>query len=420
MNLRPLVVAAVALACLPALAQHESHAQHAGHDMAMTGALGPYPMSREASGTSWQPEAAAKTGIHGMAGEWMTMLHGYADLVYDDQGGPRGDEKVFVPSMLMLMGQRSLGPGTWGLRSMISLDPLMGSTGYPLLFQTGETGDGVEPLVDRQHPHDFFMELATTYSVPLGNGSVFGYAGLPGEPALGPPAFMHRASGVQIPEAPLSHHWLDSTHITFGVATLGATAGHWKLEASAFNAREPDHNRWNIETGRLDSWSGRVTLNPAPQWSAQLSHGHLESPEQLHPDEDVDRTTASIGHARGPAAEQWSTTLAAGSNRAHGHDQPAYAVESTRRFAAGFTLFARAEILQNSELFHEGPLAGEEFRIAKISLGGLRRIGAAGPLAFDAGALGSAYRVPDALEGEYGSSPLSFMVFVRTSIESSP
>ncbi|MGQ0585662.1 MAG: hypothetical protein ACT4PK_00460, partial [Gammaproteobacteria bacterium] len=218
------------LAAAPALAQHEGHA---GHDVPMEGALGPYPMSREASGTAWQADAAPMDGHHRMAGAWMVMLHGYADLVYDRQGGRRGDEKVFVPSMFMAMGQRPLGSGTWGLRAMLSADPLMGRHGYPLLFQTGETADGQEELVDRQHPHDAFMELATTYSLPLGPGgagSVFGYLGLPGEPALGPPAFMHRASGVAIPEAPLTHHWLDSTHITFGVVTLGATRGGAKLE----------------------------------------------------------------------------------------------------------------------------------------------------------------------------------------------
>jgi hypothetical protein len=415
MNFNRLIVIGFIVAATPAAGR--DHMQHQHHGRAMQGALGPSPMSREASGTSWQPDAAPMTGVHIMAVDWTVMLHGYVDLIYSNQGGPRGDEKVFVPSMFMAMGQRVLGPGTWGVRSMVSLDPLMGKDGYPLLLQTGETANGIDHLVDRQHPHDFFMELATTYSIPVRGGSVFGYFGLPGEPALGPPAFMHRASGMQIPEAPLTHHWLDSTHITFGVATLGATAGPWKLEGSAFNGREPDQHRWNIETRRLDSWSGRVTFNPAPQWSAQISHGYLKSPEQLDPDVSVRRTTASISHTRALQGGHWSTTLAAGINREHGESEPGYALESIHQFGQTFSLFGRAEYLHNDHLLEAGPLAGNQFHVGKLSLGGSRRLVSARRLAFDAGVLGSAYLMPNALEAEYGSNPLSFMVFVRTSIK---
>ena len=383
----------------------------------MDGMLGPYPMSREASGTSWQPEAAPMTGLHHMAGEWMFMLHGYADLVYTDQGGPRGNDKIFVPSMLMLMGQRSWGPGTLGARAMLSLDPLMGRSGYPLLFQTGETADGVNSLVDRQHPHDLFMELAGTYSIPVGAGSVFSYLGLPGEPALGPPAFMHRASGVVIPEAPLTHHWLDSTHITFGVVTLGVTLANWKMEVSAFNGREPDQFRWNIETRRFDSYSGRVSFNPGTNWSAQLSYGYLASPEQLEPEVLVHRTTASVSYTKATGSAHWSTTLATGINRQHGEDRPGYLLESTRQFTGPLAVFGRAEYLRNEHLFESGPLAGREFGIGKITLGGARNIGSWGALGFDAGALVSAYSVPGPARAEYGSAPVSYTIFLRTRIQ---
>src|SRR5206468_8154265 len=157
--------------------------------------------------------------------------HGTGEVAYDNQGGPRGDEKLFSSNMLMGMAQRSLGPGTLGLRAMLSLEPgTIGKEGYPLLLQTGETANGRTPLVDRQHPHDLFMELAGSYSVASGNRSLFIYGGFPGEPALGPPAFMHRYSGANIPVAPITHHWLDSTHITFGVLTAGAVVDRVKVE----------------------------------------------------------------------------------------------------------------------------------------------------------------------------------------------
>src|SRR5439155_7820416 len=150
-------------------------------------------------------------------------------------------------------------------------------------LQTGESAHGAA-LIGRQVPHDLFMELATTYSHPLSEGgSIFAYVALPGEPALGPPAFMHRFSGEDNPEAPISHHWLDSTHITYGVVTLGYVYASIKVEGSLFRGREPDENRYNIETGKLDSASVRLSLNPTKDWALQVSHGHIKSPEELHP-----------------------------------------------------------------------------------------------------------------------------------------
>jgi hypothetical protein len=185
--------------------------------MAMHGAFGAYPMTREASGTTWQPEATPMDGVHLMAGDWMAMWHGHANLVYDHQGGPRGGDKTFAASMLMGMGQRAFGGGTLGVRAMVSLDPAMGKSGYPLLFQTGETANGRTPLVDRQHPHDLLMELSASYSRDLGDGrSAFVYAGLPGEPALGPTAFMHRFSGMDNPEAPLTGAYMGQATLAWG------------------------------------------------------------------------------------------------------------------------------------------------------------------------------------------------------------
>src|SRR5207248_8521816 len=153
-------------------------------------------------------------GIHGQVGEWSTMWHSDLNLVYDQQGGPRGGDKAFVNGMLMGMAERPLGDGTLGVRAMLAPDPFVGKSGYPLLLASGETADGKTPLIDRQHPHDFVMELSASISQSIGKASVFLYGGLPGEPAFGPPAFMHRESILDSPEAPITHHWLDSTHIT--------------------------------------------------------------------------------------------------------------------------------------------------------------------------------------------------------------
>jgi len=408
--------------------------EHAGHTMPgmdpaqpMTGAFGSYPMTREASGTSWQPDNTAVDGIHQMNGPWMTMYHGFINTVYDHQGGPRGDNLAFSESMFMAMASRPLGNGTLGLRAMVSLDPVIGKRGYPLLFQTGETANGHDALVDRQHPHDFLMELSASYSYNLGAGSsAFVYAGLPGEPALGPPAFMHRVSGMDNPEAPLTHHWLDSTHITFGVVTAGYVWRDFKLEASSFNGREPDQFRWNVETRKLDSQSARLSWNPNADWSLQVSHGRLKSPESLEPDVMVHRTTASAMVQKTIGGMATQTTLAWGRNR---HDPGtatnAWLLESSMRVRGDTTVFGRLESVQNGELFGHGhgaqatpvnALQDRVFNIRKLSVGVVHDLAQVGPVKLGVGAVASAFAKPAALDTVYGDSPSAWMLFFRAKL----
>ena len=383
----------------------------------MTGSLGAYPMTRDASGTAWQPDSSPMEGVHGDIAGWSTMLHGWIAGVYDDQGGTRGATKTFEESMLMGMAQRPVGGGTLTLRSMVSLDPMMGKSGYPLLLATGETADGRTPLVDRQHPHDFFMELAGEYSHPLtGKTTAFLYAGLPGEPALGPVTFMHRFSGMANPEAPIDHHWLDSTHITFGVVTAGLVVDTVKVEASAFRGREPDQHRWDIEAPRLDSWSVRASWNPTANLSLQVSRGHLHSPEQLTPMEDQDRTTASATYNEPLARGNWQTTFAWGRDENRpGTTSDAFLLESAASWRR-HTLFARAENVGKDELFDNqpaSPLAGRLFNVSKFSVGYFYTIPTSRLLAVDLGGLVSKYALPSTLDAAYGSDPTSFMLFAR-------
>ncbi|MFZ3288642.1 MAG: hypothetical protein WA191_17575 [Telluria sp.] len=404
---------------------HEQMPMHTGGASAagahQKGMFGPYAMTREASGTSWQPDGTPMEGVHGMNGPWTTMIHGYVNLVYDHQSGARGDSQSFAESMLMATAQRPMGGGTLGLRAMASLDPTIGKRGYPLLFQTGETADGSAPLIDRQHPHDLLMELAASYSHEVGPGAaVFGYAGLPGEPALGPTAFMHRFSGMDNPEAPLTHHWLDSTHITFGVLTAGYAWRKFKLEASAFNGREPDEHRWNIETRKLDSASARLSWNPAPQWSLQISRGRLDSPELLEPDVALRRTTASASYQHALASGPMQTTLAWGRNRKDpGATTDGYLLESALHIRRDTSLFGRFERVENDELFRDDePLHGQVFKVRKLSVGFVRDFFSAGKVKFGAGALVSKYWAPAVLDSIYGASPSGYMLFFRARIAS--
>jgi hypothetical protein len=385
----------------------------------MRSPFGPYSMTRDGSGTSWQPESTPMSGWMGGAGGWSIMADGFVNAIFDRQSGARGDTKTFASSMLMVMANRPLGAGTLGLTTMLSLDPTMGRGGYPLLFQSGESADGVTTLVDRQHPHDAFMELSASYSVPLSaRASVYAYAGLPGEPALGPPAFMHRYSALRNPEAPLAHHWLDSTHITMGVVTLGASTGPWKFEASRFNGREPDQNRWNIETRAFDSTSGRVSFNPTREWSLQVSYGDLKSPEALEPDLRVKRTTASAIYQSTLGGRAWGSTLAWGRNDKSGHG-PArkldgWLLESALQLADRHALFARAERVSNDELFgDDDPLHGKVFDVGKLSVGYVYDFATVGDVKLGVGGLLSAFDIPGDLKPVYGNRPYGLMVFLQ-------
>lgn len=391
---------------------------HAGHDMpmtmAMTGALGDYAMSRDASGTSWQPDASVHEMGHVMRGDWTLMGHVMLNGTYDRQEGPRGDELAFVSGMVMGSAQRDAGDGDrLTLRAMLSPDPFMGKRGYPLLLQAGETADGVTPLVDRQHPHDLFMELSATWAHAFGAGrSGYVYAGLPGEPAFGPPAFMHRPAAMMSPEAPITHHWLDSTHITFGVLTAGWVQGAWKFEASQFTGREPDEDRYDIERPRLDSTSLRASWNPDAHWALQASWADVKSPEQLEPDVDAQKLSASALYGRDlGAGRSWAATLAWGrKDPTEGTPTDAVALEASWVPVPDWQLFSRAEWVESHELGNDHH---DVHDAAKLTLGARREFQVAARIRLAVGALYTFNTVDAALEPSYGGSPNGAMLFLQ-------
>ncbi|MCW3848931.1 hypothetical protein OF829_16965 [Sphingomonas sp. LB-2] len=403
----------------PSPASAGGHAGHAGQDdmpgMPMPDSGMPLPYG-EGSGTARLPGAdGGMHGLHLSAGDWMVMAHGYAWGVYTDQSGPRGDSMGFVASMGMLTAERDAPGARVRLQSMFSLEPAMGAPGYPNLFATGETAGG-RPLVDRQHPHDLFMELSARVDVKLGGGgdTVFVYGGPVAEPALGPSAFMHRGSARYLPLAPISHHWFDSTHITYGVVTAGYSSRRFQIEASAFRGREPDERRWDIETPALDSWSVRASFSPTPNWLLQVSHGRLNQPESSHPGEDEGRTTASIQYADG----RFSGLLAfSAKNRIPGPVLTAWTGEANWNVAGGHNLFGRVEIVENDELFpdHNHPLHDRIFRVAKFEGGYAYRIPLTDTVNLALGGSAMTYARPGALAPYYGR-PIGFTAFAKLSL----
>lgn len=385
------------------VSQSDADMQH----MHMAGAEMVMPPPREGSGTSWLPDDTPMYAVHRQAGPWTLMAHANVFLQYLRDRGARGSAQAGSINWVMGMADRAVGDGHLGLRGMMSLEPAtIRGCGYPDLLASGERCNG-EAIHDRQHPHDLFMELAATYDRSLAGAVRWQvYGGPVGEPALGPTAFPHRISAMVSPLAPITHHWLDATHITFGVATAGVYGERWKAEGSIFNGREPDQHRANIDFGALDSRSGRVWFLPTKRWALQLSAGHLTEAEAGHdgaPGIDVNRVTASATyHRMFDTTSVWATTVGWGRNSEPGRRATnALLAETNLTLADRDAFFGRVEWSQKSgdDLALD---SHDVFTVAKVE-GGYTRYGRSWHgLAPGAGLGVSAGIVPGSLESAYG------------------
>jgi len=400
-------------------------------------------MQRMGSGTSWVPDATTMHASHTMLGAWDVMLHGVAFLQYDDQGTRRGDTQFGSVNWGMLMAGHDLAGGRLGLRGMVSAEPFtIGSHGYPLLLQSGESYRG-RSLYDRQHPHDLFMEIAVLYDHAIGdNLAVSLYAAPVGEPAIGPVAFPHRPSAANDPLAPIGHHWQDATHISFGVLTAGIYTRTLRLEGSVFNGREPDETRTNFDyNGRsLDSYAGRLTVNPTADWSLSGSYAYLKSPEQLHPEESLHRISASVLYGRPfRTTGNWASSFIYGANKHTGQTSLSNSLlaESNLTLDQRNSVFTRAEFVQKgpedlpisapmtpasslaqtthpSMIVITKPLPSIQYDVGEVTLGYVRELTSVYGGSLVLGAAGTVNMIPPALKDTYGTrTPLGATVFLR-------
>ena len=403
-------------AALDPSGQHHSEQQMEnmpGMNMGTEG-LSFLPSPHAGSGTGWQPASVPAHEWMTSAGGWDVMAHGAVFLDYNQQGGPRGAGKAESVNWLMFMEQHRLGKGTILFREMFSAESLTSPhPGFPELFQTGETYHGL-PLVDHQHPHNVFAELALYYSRPLTEKvSWIFYGGPSAEPALGPVTYIHRASASELPLAPLSHHLQDSTHTSFGVVTTGIVIDRVKVEASAFNGREPNEQRWSIQLAALDSWSGRVSVAPTRNWTAQYSYGLLVQPEAAEPGNER-RQTASVEYNRPFAAGNWATTAVWGRKHkeADQRNLNSYLLESTVNFKRRNYAFTRLELVDKDELFPEAAVH-PTYRIGAYTFGGVRDLVQNHTWQLGLGADVTFYSKPAVLDAAYGQNPVSFQIFLR-------
>jgi len=392
------------------------------------------PSFHASSGTAWQPRLVPETMWMISRGGWDLMVHGAVFVTYNQQGGPRGEGKAESVNVLMSMQQHRLGRGTVLLRQMFSAESLTSPhPGFPELFQTGETYHG-QPLVDHQHPHNVFAELAVLYTVPVSEKvSWLLYGGPSAEPALGPVTYIHRASASEDPAAPLGHHLQDSTHTSFGVVTTGfifdfskldssrldiSKLGSLKVEGSAFNGHEPNEERWSIQLAALDSWSFRVSDAPTRNWVAQYSYGRLLHPEALDFNNEL-RQSASLEYDKPlPAGKLGEGNLATSLIWGRKHKeldnttQNSYLLESTLNFLARDYAYSRLELVDKDELFPNAA-THPAYRIGAYTFGGVCdlvhnerwQVGLGGDVTF--------YSKPAVLDPIYGNNPVSLHVFLR-------
>jgi hypothetical protein len=383
----------------------------------MHGMYGRYPMTREASGTSWVPDSSPPEGFHLSHQQWMLMFSGFSYFVTDVQRGKRGGQRLLDENMFMFMAQKDFNKTTLAFRTMLSAEPLtIGKCGYPLLLQTGETCDGKTPLIDRQHPHDLIDEFAMVLSyAPTDNASLFLYAALPGEPAIGPPMYFMRFSSEYIPETPLGHHWMDSTHITFGVITAGLIYKDLKLEVSGFKGREPDQDRFDIEKPKIDSYSFRLSFNPIEDLALQASYAFLKSPEQLHPEVNTRRITCSAIYNKqfGETTNLQAAAILGINKNNPGNTLPAFLIEATAEIHKKHVIFSRFEVLKNDELFTEtSPFADTIFTVKKLTFGYIYEFLLMKHIKWGFGGLIDFPMVPGQIKKCYGSTT-SFMAFLQ-------
>jgi hypothetical protein len=415
---KSLLFLAAALAVGPMAAQDDHHSM-SGMSMADMNPAGMFVMDL-ASGTSANPASSPLPMIMTHFGDWNTMFMGAGFISDVQQSGPRGGDKLYSTNWFMTAAEHTLGSnGAFQAELMLSLEPAtVTDRRYPLLFQTGETAFG-KAIVDGQHPHNFIMALGFHYTRSLGEDTTMDVYFAPvGDPALGPVAYPHRDSAMELPEAPLSHHLQDSTHIADEVVTLGIAHKQFKLEASRFYGSEPGENRWIIQAGPINSWSTRLWFFPTKNWAAQVSTGYLVHPEALERG-DQWRTTASVSYSRPMPGGSWSSSLIWG--RTHStatqRNLNSYLAESVVPVKRKNFITGRAELVDKDELFSDDLLLEatlrSTFRVGAYSIGYTRDFAWFRHVQTGAGVNFTAYTLPDAIKPYYGNHPIGGNIFIR-------
>ena len=363
-------------------------------------------LTNQSSGTAMNPADWNMPMLMKPFGRWNTSIMAQAFLV-DTQQSKGAGAKLYSANWMMASAEHKVGEnGALQFTAMLSLDPAtITNRRYPLLFQTGETAFG-KPIRDGQHPHDFVMGLSVQYALTINKDTTLQLYFAPvGDPALGPVAYPHRASAMELPQATLSHHWQDSTHIANEVVTAAIAYKKVKWEASGFYGSEPNESRWNIDYGPVNSWSTRAWFFPNGHWAVQASVGRIAKPEALEAGDQI-RATASAHYTRG----DWSSSLIWGRDHSTStkRNLNAYLWESVWAVRKKNWITGRIESVKKDELSVAGV-----YRIGAFTAGYTRDIPFLRNLQAGIGANLTAYSTPAGLKAYYGDHPMGGNVYVR-------
>jgi hypothetical protein len=406
---------------------HHMHHMHHMSDMSMHMSQAGMYLMNQASGTSMNPDLWDMPMTMISPNNWNLMFMGQAFIMDTQETGPRGADKLSSSNYGMFAAEHDIGKGAFMFEMMLSLEPAtVTDRRYPELFQTGETAFG-KPLVDAQHPHDFFMALGMHYAHPVRDNTMLQiYVAPVGDPALGPVAFPHRASAEEIPQAPLGHHVQDSSHIASEVITGAIKYKQVRLEVSGFYGTEPPENRWIIDHGPINSWATRLSWFPSKNWMAQFSIGRLTKPERQE-EGDMVRSTASLSYSRPMQGSDWSTSLIWGRNHktVDQRNLNSYLLESVFPVRRKDFITGRIELVDKDELFNDQPdleaqldrTIGSTFRIGAYTIGYTRDIGTFHNVETGLGANITTYSTPDAIKPYYGNRTVAAMIFLRVRLK---
>jgi hypothetical protein len=357
-----------------------------------------------------------------MVAGWQVMIHGNVFGDFIRESGSRGNWQLGSVNWLMARAVHALAGGTLGVHTMVSAEFLtLTRAGYPQLLQVAQPYRG-GTLTDRMHPHELIGEAAVTYEhdVIRGLGASL-YLAAAGEPALGPVTYLHRPSAANDPIAPLSHHAQDETHERFGVATIGLFTRHARFEASAFNGNHPDDVHTNLELSgdRFNSFSTRITLNPASQWSVSASAAFIaaSSSSADHAHGALHRYVLAIMNVRPRRAGIWASSVVWGVNSPIGTGRvlPGILVETNFDLNNRSALFGRLEysVRTAEELNLVGSIS-EQLGVGATAVGYTRRVTRWRATSAWLGGRATAYFLPDQLRAFYGGRVLTgFAAYVQ-------
>ena len=208
---------------------------------------------------------------------------------------------------------------------------------------------------------------------------------------------------------------------------VGLYDQRWKAEMSAFNGREPDESRVDLDLGALDSVAGRLSFLPTDRLALQVSGARMHDATTNFPFQSQDpitRLTASaLYHMPVGVRGIWATTLAYGANHAReivsggvlDATTSGALLESSLTLSDRHTVFGRGEVGgMPAHHLHAHEYSTSVLTVGKVQVGYVRHLRAAKGLVPGVGGSVSVSLLSPELAPRYsGRAAPGFAVFLH-------